>query len=89
MRPLGDPRDHYWLVQGMARAIGVDIVGAFEAGHLDHEEWAEIVECCRRCDWSAGCRDWLASAPAASCPPPECCNRARLALLRLEQELAR
>jgi len=88
MTPLGDPRRHYWLVQGMARATGVDLVRAFEAGRLDQADWAETVERCRACGWSGGCRAWLAAGRTASVPPRRCCNRARIAMLRVEEELA-
>lgn len=89
MGVLGDPRRHYWLVQGMARAVGVDLARAFEDGRIDRRDWAETVERCRACDWVDGCRAWLAAGGAAHVPPGPCRNRARFALLRLEEELLR
>jgi len=87
MPHLGDPRRHYWLVQGMARATGVDLVGAFDQGRLNPAQWAGIVNACRRCGWSEDCGAWLRRRPAAASAPKTCRNRARLALLRLEEEL--
>jgi hypothetical protein len=88
MAPLGAPRRHYWLVQGMARATGVDLVRAFDEGRLAPADWAETVERCRACGWADGCRKWLAAGATASVPPAPCRNRARFALLRADQELA-
>ena len=33
-QPLGDPQEHYWLVQRMAQANGTDLVLATDAGIL-------------------------------------------------------
>ncbi|WP_397542884.1 DUF6455 family protein [Roseovarius salis] len=88
MTPLGDPRRHYWLLQDMARATGVDLVRAFEEGRLGQNEWAETVERCRACGWAGGCRAWLASGVVDAAPPRPCRNRARFAILHLEEELA-
>lgn len=88
MTHLGDSRRHYWLVKGMARATGVDLVDAFAQGRLDNGDWDRMVQACRRCAWADGCEAWQARARAASTAPKPCRNRARLALLRLEEELA-
>ena len=87
MTTLGDPRRHYWLVKGMAKATGVDLVGAVEQGRLTASEWAQTVQSCRACDWVDGCSDWLKMGGIATVPPRSCRNRARMAMLRLEQEL--
>lgn len=89
MTHLGDSRRHYWLVKGMARATGVDLVDAFEQGRLDNGDWDGMVRACRRCSWADGCEVWQARGErAVSTAPKPCRNRARLALLRLEEELA-
>ena len=87
MTPLGDPRRHYWLVQGMAKATGVDLVRAVEEGRLTLADWADTVQSCRACAWTEGCDHWLKQGTPAAVPPKPCRNRARLASLRLEQEL--
>ena len=69
MAPLGDPRRHYWLVKGMAKATGVNLVRAVEQGRLTVEDWAETVQSCRACGWAEGCRDWLDMAGAATTLP--------------------
>lgn len=84
----GNIRHHYRLVQGMARTTGADLAGAFAEGRLGAAQWAGMVQSCRRCGWAMGCRDWLRRRPAAQTAPEPCRNRARLALLRLEEELS-
>lgn len=86
MKPLGDPKQHYWLVQGMARATGVDLVHAVGKGWLSQRDWARTVQTCRACDWANGCKDWLRGDIFVDVPPKTCRNRAQLAMLRLEQE---
>ncbi len=88
MTPLGDLRHHYWLVQRMAQRTGVDLVGAYEEGRIDPEDWAGMVQACRGCEWAEGCAEWLGRKSEAAAAPKPCCNRARLAMLRLEEELA-
>ena len=88
MTPLGDLRRHFLLVKGMAKATDTDVEGAYAAGRLDQDEWAEMVQACRGCQWTEGCEAWLAGGQGAAVAPKPCCNRARLAMLRLEEELA-
>lgn len=87
MTRLGDPRRHYWLVQGMGRATGVDLARAFAEGRIDQREWADTIERCRACEWTGGCRAWLAAGETGRVPPAPCRNRARFALLQLDEEL--
>ena len=89
MKPLGDPCRHYWLVQDMARATDVQLVPAFREGRLSAREWAGMVDRCRGCDWVEGCRSWLSQPDRRDAIPEKCRNRARFALLKLEQELDR
>jgi hypothetical protein len=81
--PLGEEIDHYWLVQRMAKATGVDLVRATEAGLLEQEEWADIVTRCRGCQWADGCDNWLSKPVDESRALPEpCLNRNHLAALQ-------
>ena len=88
MQPLGDQCRHYWLIQDMARATDVDLVGAFRDGRISSQEWAEMIELCRACDWGDGCQARMQAAQAPCPIPPQCNNKARFALLKCEQELA-
>lgn len=87
MKPLGDPRAHYWRVLGMSKATGVDLAGAFASGRLESATWAGMVERCRACPWVKGCDRWLGAGQQAAVPPKRCLNRDRFGLLRVEQEL--
>lgn len=74
-KPLGDPVDHYWLVQSMARAAGVDLAAASNQGRLTDEAWAEVVNRCRDCDWerNGGCSRWLSRQEAGEATVPDNC----------------
>ena len=81
--PLGDETEHYWLVQRMAKATGVDLVRAMEAGLLSQDDWAGIVNRCRGCEWAEGCGQWLGRPVDDTRAFPEpCLNRKRLASLK-------
>ena len=79
---LGQVMKHVRLISRMARATETDLVAAHEAGVLSQDEWAEMVQTCRRCDWAAECEGWLDAHDTASCAPETCLNRARFAALR-------
>lgn len=83
--PLGDEKVHYWLVQGMARATGIDLVAAMDDGLLSSEAWADVVQRCRGCDWQrdgGGCSRWLAlQEPGAAHVPDTCENKSIFALI--------
>lgn len=87
-KKLGDEVDHFWLVQRMAKTAQIDLAAAFEAGDLTSEDWAAMVECCRGCAWTDGCKDWLAVPDqSAEIPPDTCLNRSRMGVLRACAEL--
>lgn len=86
-RPLGDESEHYWLVQRMAKATGVDLVAAAQAGLLTQEDWAGIVTSCRRCQWTEGCGRWLDQpAEEQRALPGPCLNRKRLTEIKTALE---
>ncbi len=74
-KPLGDATRHYWLVQDMARAAGVDLAAEVSAGRLDQAQWAGMVERCRGCDWerAGGCHRWLADQADGTATVPDLC----------------
>lgn len=79
---LGNLREHLRLVTRMARATETDLVGAYEAGELSQEEWAEMVQTCRSCDWAGRCGDWLDDHDHVACAPATCLNRDRFEALQ-------
>lgn len=90
IRPLGEENEHYWLVQRMAKATGVDLVAAWEQDLLSTEDWAAIVNRCRTCQWAEGCGRWLKeTGDGARDLPDPCLNNTRLDQIRsrLEESL--
>lgn len=86
---LGSENAHFWLVQRMAKAAGVDLVRAWEAGLIDNAEWSGIVTKCRGCQWSEGCTRFLDKPVTEERALPEpCLNRARLDAIRAKLEEA-
>ncbi len=86
--PLGDVTEHYWLVQRMAKAVGVDLAQAQDLGVLRQEDWAGMVQTCRGCDWADGCPHWMERTQAADAAPSRCVNRDRFEDLRSKLEEA-
>ncbi|WP_238547951.1 DUF6455 family protein [Meridianimarinicoccus roseus] len=86
-KPLGDVNTHFWLVQDMARAAGVDLVEEVREGRLTTREWAEMVQTCRGCAWErdGGCSRWmeLQTFEAPVEVPARCANEASFAAFRL------
>jgi hypothetical protein len=81
---LGATKDHYWLLQRMAKATGVDLVAAMQHDSLNTQAWAQLVTDCRKCQWTEGCKRFLDRAdPDIDSPLPEGCeNRAPLEQIR-------
>lgn len=72
---MGDPRTHFWLTTGMARAVGVDLSEAIHQGLLTRSDYAEMVTQCRKCEF-ATCGDWLdAQWDGPVDAPKECRNK--------------
>ncbi|MBP0482446.1 DUF6455 family protein [Sagittula salina] len=87
--PMGDEMEHYWLVQRVAKATGIDLVQAMERGVLEQARWAEIVTSCRSCHWTDGCARWLEAHTEAKDAedrplPGPCLNRRRLAQVKAD-----
>ncbi|MDV4145216.1 DUF6455 family protein [Shimia sp. FJ5] len=87
MKPLGDTNSHFWLVQRMAQATETDLVAAMARADLSNADWAEMVQSCRGCDWTEGCKRWLAAEETTQdgAAPGACINRERF--LRLKEAL--
>lgn len=84
MKPLGDRNRHYWLAQRMAKTTGADLVAAHKTGALPQQEWAQMVQNCRSCDWTEGCARWLQQTASADTVPETCVNCGRFTELRSE-----
>lgn len=76
MIPLGNPREHFWLTLGMAKAIGVDFSVALHEKRITREAYSDIINACRGCDHADQCTALLAGAECALSSAPEyCVNR--------------
>ena len=88
MRPLGETRRHFWLVQRMADVSGLDLARASARGDLDQETWADVVQRCRGCVWTEGCERFLQRGHEDGFEWPEkCLNRLSLATLKAFEEM--
>ncbi|MDQ2090131.1 DUF6455 family protein [Marimonas arenosa] len=91
MKPLGGTRQHFWLAKRMAGQHALDLAQAMARGDLDQSDWAKVVQRCRECDWTGGCRRYLArgegAKQAAEKWPGGCPNRAVFATLKAMEEL--
>ncbi|RYH08110.1 DUF6455 family protein [Tropicimonas sp. IMCC6043] len=85
MKPLGPERDHYWLALSMAKAAGVDLQAAIDAGRFSQEKWARTVQRCRSCEWGADCPTWLNENPEIETAPDTCANAQLFAALKAAQ----
>lgn len=86
MKPLGPERDHYWMALGMAKAAGVDLQAAIEAGRFSQEKWASTVQKCRSCDWGEDCPHWLREHDSVERAPSTCVNSRVFAALKAAQD---
>lgn len=86
MTVLGDLPTHVQLASRMAKTTEVDLTKAYDTGALPHEEWADMVQTCRRCQWAGRCDGWLDTHPQAETAPPTCLNRDRFARLKQSQD---
>ncbi len=88
MRKLGQIMPHLRLVLRMGQTTGIDLAAAHREGILGHDDWAEMVQSCRKCEWATGCPEWLNRNDLASQAPQTCPNRERLAALKSKKSKA-
>ena len=82
MKPLGKEIDHYWMLTDMAAATQSGVVAAHQDGRLSQQDWSDMVQRCRACDWADGCRDWMTKVGQADVAPARCRNREVLSGLK-------
>lgn len=73
---------HVRLVSRMAKTTQTDLTMAYDVGDLSHQDWAEMVQTCRSCDWAEKCSGWLEGQETVDDAPKPCLNRARLKSLK-------
>jgi hypothetical protein len=73
MEETGRLSRHFWLTQGMARTVGVNLNVALQTGRTSRQEYAQaIAECCH-CAHRQRCIAWLAVHGAGAEKQPEFC----------------
>lgn len=77
MSELGDATRHFWLTQGVARALGLSFTEAMLDGRISASGYADLVNRCRGCAQSEACLSWLGSHGARSERAPEFCMNGR------------
>lgn len=82
MTQLGQVMTHLRLVLRMARTTGTDVVAAHRDGVLSQQDWAEMVQLCRGCEWARDCGDWMRENESTERAPCTCPNRDRFAALK-------
>jgi formate dehydrogenase maturation protein FdhE len=82
VKPLGDRKRHFWMAQRMAKTTGANLVAAYDQGELDQQEWAQMVQNCRGCDWTEKCERWLQNNAQSEIVPESCPNCGRFAQLQ-------
>lgn len=88
MQVLGELMHHVRLVSGMARVTGCDLVVATKAGDLSQDDWADMVQTCRKCTWAGRCTQWRAGQEGKANPPVTCLNRTRFDGLNCQADCA-
>lgn len=81
-RALGSILKHLWLARRMAKASGVDLSAAYDAGDLSQKQWADMVRTCRSCQWEGGCQRHLAKLQNPGEVPEQCLNKSRFDALK-------
>lgn len=84
MHQLGDTMKHVRLVARMARATATDVVTAYDNDGLSSQDWADIIQNCRHCDWADRCEEWLDAHDSATRAPRQCRNRKRFADIKAQ-----
>lgn len=70
----------FWMTNGMARTVDVNLTSAVVEGWLSRAELVALVARCEVCAKTAECSDWLARITAG--PVPEfCANKQPLEVL--------
>jgi hypothetical protein len=64
----------FWLTQGMARAMGVDLSAALANGTLDRRGYMGMVSSCGICPYGDACAVWLSESQAEDAGGPGYCR---------------
>jgi hypothetical protein len=74
---------HFWLTQGMARTVGVNLTEAIATGRISRAGFADMVVRCSGCEYPERCVRWMADGKhLGEDPPAYCLNHEVIASLR-------
>ncbi|RAP41422.1 hypothetical protein BYZ73_10795 [Rhodovulum viride] len=73
MEDQGRLSKHFWLTQGMARTIGVNLNDALRSGQLGRGEYSELVAACAHCGRAEECMRWMGHQVTGADRLPEWC----------------
>ncbi|NHX27116.1 hypothetical protein HA397_24385 [Escherichia coli] len=80
---------HFWLTQGMARSVGVDLNAALKSGRMPRPDYDATIAACFMCGRSEDCMTWMARQGAgAERPPAYCAIRHEIEKLREQPQRA-
>ncbi|ARE42187.1 hypothetical protein RGUI_4046 [Rhodovulum sp. P5] len=83
MEDHGNLSMHFWLAQGMARTIGVNVNQALNEGQIGRGEFSELIARCCHCDRSDTCMTWMGQqVSGAEALPGWCALKDRFEALR-------
>lgn len=64
---------HFWLTQGMARVVGVNLTEEIARGALTREQFMDMVVRCGSCEFPERCVRWMAEGQHLGEDPPGYC----------------
>ncbi|MBK1636409.1 DUF6455 family protein [Rhodovulum adriaticum] len=73
MEDHGKLSKHFWLTQGMARTLGVNVNDALKDGRMARGAYAELVAACCHCDRAESCMAWMGQQTAQADTLPDWC----------------
>ncbi len=79
---FGDRSGQYWLTQGMARTVGVNLVAELAKGTITRADLDEMIETCAGCESTERCILYMAQGgDCGNGPPGYCLNHERIEAL--------
>lgn len=64
---------HFWLTQGMARSVGINLNEALQSAVLRRDEYAQAIALCCDCGKTQQCVGWMAQQGAGARDVPSFC----------------
>ena len=81
-RPFDDWTSLYWLTQGMARTLGVNLSEEISRGRITRMDLDEMIAICAACPSTNRCLSYMATGGNRGAGPPSyCLNHKRIEAL--------